>query len=64
LFEQEIFDIMTCEFCLSHYLTAALLILAGYKSLYSDWRGYLIAVEIDEVLDDGQQSAPEKDKND
>jgi hypothetical protein len=43
LFERKIFYIMTCEFSLSHYLTASSLILTRYKLLHSDWRGYLIA---------------------
>ena len=39
----QVFFIFTCEYCLSHYVTAALLILTGYKLLFDDWRGYLIA---------------------
>ena len=90
LFGRKIFYIMTCEFCFSHYVTVAFLILTRYKLLYSDWRGYLIAgfslvwvaniymsifgrlrleikrerVEIEEVLHDGQQSSPKKEKSD
>jgi hypothetical protein len=81
---------MTCEFCFSHYVTMAFLILTRYKLLYSGWLGYLIAgfslvwvaniymsifgrlrleikrerVEIDEVLHEGQQSSPKKEKVD
>jgi hypothetical protein len=43
LFRRKILYIMTCEFCFSHYVTAACLILTQYKLLYDDWRGYLIA---------------------
>jgi hypothetical protein len=89
-FGRKIFYIMTCEFCFSHYVTMAFLILTRYKLLYSGWLGYLIAgfslvwvaniymsifgrprleikrerVEIDEVLHEGQQSSPKKEKVD
>jgi hypothetical protein len=43
LYQRKFFFIFTCEYCLSHYVTAALLILTGYKLLFDDWRGYLIA---------------------
>jgi hypothetical protein len=39
----KVFFIFTCEYCLSHYVTAALLILTRYKLLLDDWRGYVIA---------------------
>jgi hypothetical protein len=89
LFRRKIFYIMTCEFCFSHYVAVAFLVLTRYKLLYYDWRGYLIAgfslvwvaniymsifgrlrleikrerVEIDEVLQEGRQSSPEKGQN-
>jgi hypothetical protein len=34
---------LTCEYCFSHYVSALFLILTGFKVLYADWRGYLIA---------------------
>ena len=43
LFERKIFYIMTCEYCFSHYVTVAFLLLTRYKLLYPDWRGYLIS---------------------
>jgi len=43
LLERKIFYIMTCEYCFSHYVTIAFLLLTRYKLLYPDWRGYLIA---------------------
>ena len=43
LFERKIFYIMTCEYCFSHYVTIAFLLLTRYKLLYPDWRGYLIS---------------------
>jgi hypothetical protein len=42
-FERKVFYIMTCEYCFSHYVTIAFLILTRYKLLYPDWRGYLIS---------------------
>jgi uncharacterized membrane protein len=43
LLERKLFYLVTCEFCFSHYVTAAFLFLTRYKLLYADWRGYLIA---------------------
>ena len=40
---REFFYLFTCEFCLSHYVTAVFLIVTRYKLLFTDWRGYLIA---------------------
>jgi hypothetical protein len=43
LLERKLFYLVTCEFCFSHYVTAAFLVITRYKLLYPDWRGYLIA---------------------
>jgi hypothetical protein len=43
IYERKFFYLFTCEYCFSHYVTAAFLLLARYKLLYPDWRGYLIA---------------------
>jgi hypothetical protein len=43
IYERKFFYLFTCEYCFSHYVTAAFLIITGFKLLYSDWRGYLIA---------------------
>ena len=40
---RKFFYLFTCEYCFSHYVTLAMLIITGYKLLYDDWRGYLIA---------------------
>jgi hypothetical protein len=40
---RKFFYLFTCEYCFSHYVTVALLGLTGYKLLYQDWRGYVIA---------------------
>ena len=39
----KIFFLFTCEYCFSHYVTIIFLILTGYKLLFDDWRGYIIA---------------------
>lgn len=42
-YERKFFYLFTCEYCFSHYIAAAFLIIARFKLLYPDWRGYLIA---------------------
>lgn len=36
------FFVFTCEYCFSHYVTIAFLVITRYKLLFDDWRGYLI----------------------
>lgn len=43
IFQRKIFYLFTCEYCFSHYVTAVFLWITGYKLLFEDWRGYLIA---------------------
>ena len=43
VYERKFFYLFTCEYCLSHYVTAVFLLITRYKLLFSDWRGYLIA---------------------
>ena len=43
LLSRKFFYLFTCEYCFSHYVTLLMLIITGYKLLYVDWRGYLIA---------------------
>lgn len=40
---RKFFYLFTCEYCFSHYVAAFFLILTGFKLLYQDWRGYLLA---------------------
>ena len=42
-YERKFFYLFICEYCFSHYIAAAFLIITQFKLLYSDWRGYLIA---------------------
>jgi steroid 5-alpha reductase family enzyme len=44
LFTRKFFYLFTCEYCFSHYVAGAFLIITRYKLLYQDWRGYLIAL--------------------
>jgi hypothetical protein len=43
LLGRKVFYLFTCEYCFSHYVTALFLVITGYKLLFEDWRGYLIA---------------------
>ena len=44
LIQRKFFYLFTCEYCFSHYVTLLILFITRYKLLYTDWRGYLIAV--------------------
>jgi len=43
IYERKFFYLFTCEYCFSHYVAAAFLLITRFKLLYPDWRGYLIA---------------------
>src|SRR6478752_3302296 len=43
LLGRKFFYLFTCEYCFSHYVTIAILIISDYKLLFNDWRGYLLA---------------------
>ena len=43
LFVRKFFYLFTCEYCLSHYVTAFFLFLTHYQLLYQGWRGYLLS---------------------
>ncbi|MEP6512257.1 MAG: hypothetical protein ABJA79_00210 [Parafilimonas sp.] len=43
LLARKFFYVFTCEYCFSHYVTILILIVTGFKLLYTDWRGYLIS---------------------
>jgi hypothetical protein len=40
---RKFFYLFTCEYCFSHYVTIALLLISRYQLLFADWRGYLIS---------------------
>ncbi|HKT82002.1 MAG TPA: hypothetical protein VJP86_17355 [Vicinamibacterales bacterium] len=39
---RKFFYVFTCEYCFSHYVSAAFVALTGYRLLMNDWRGYLL----------------------
>lgn len=43
LLTRKFFYLFTCEYCFSHYISIAMLLLTGFRLLFSDWRGYLVA---------------------
>ena len=42
LWKRKLFYLFTCEYCFSHYVVIAFLIITDYHLLFNDWRGYLI----------------------
>ncbi len=43
LLQRKCFYLFTCEYCFSHYVTIAFLIITKYHLIFPDWRGYIIA---------------------
>ncbi len=43
LLKRKFFYLFTCEYCFSHYITIAILILSDFHLLLMDWRGYVLA---------------------
>ena len=43
LITRKFFYLFTCEYCFSHYITIALLVITKFHLLYGDWKGYLLA---------------------
>lgn len=39
---RKFFYLFTCEYCFSHYVAAAAVLITGYRLLLPDWRGALI----------------------
>jgi hypothetical protein len=40
---RKFYYLFTCEYCFSHWVTAGVLVLTGFKLIYTDWRGYLVS---------------------
>ena len=40
---RKFFYVFTCEYCLSHYVAAGVLVVTRYRLIFDDWRGYAIA---------------------
>jgi hypothetical protein len=43
LFIKKFFYVLTCEYCFSHYVAIAMLLITDYQLLFNGWRGYLVA---------------------
>ena len=43
IWTRKFFYLFTCEYCFSHYVTIAFLLLTNYQLLLDDWRGYIVA---------------------
>ena len=43
LLVRKFFYVWTCEYCFSHWVTIAVLIVADFRLLIDNWRGYVIA---------------------
>src|SRR5580765_5320740 len=44
LFVCKLFYLPTCEYCFSHYVAAAMLVITRFHLLFADWRGYLVSL--------------------
>ena len=40
---RKFFYLFTCEYCFSHYVAAAMLLVTRFTLVFNDWRGWLIA---------------------
>ncbi len=40
---RKFFYLFTCEYCFSHYVAALMLVLARFRMLFDDWRGYVVS---------------------
>jgi hypothetical protein len=40
---RKFFYLFTCEYCFSHYVSAAVLLVTRFRLLFDDWRGYVVA---------------------
>jgi hypothetical protein len=40
---RKMFYMLTCEYCLSHWVTLAVLIVTEFRMVYDDWRGYFVS---------------------
>jgi len=43
LLARKFFYLFTCEYCFSHWVTVAVLIITRFHLLFDDWRGYMVA---------------------
>lgn len=43
ILQRKFFYVFTCEYCFSHWVTLGILALTGFRLLFDDWRGYVLA---------------------
>lgn len=43
LYQRKFFYLFTCEYCFSHYVAGAVVLVTGYRLLIPDWRGAVLA---------------------
>ena len=43
LLQRKFYYLFTCEYCFSHYVAAAVVLVTGYRLLIPDWRGAILA---------------------
>jgi hypothetical protein len=41
---RKFFYLFTCEYCFSHYVAAAFIVVTRFRMLYQGWRGYMVAL--------------------
>jgi len=41
--QRKFFYLFTCEYCFSHWVTLATLLVTGYRLMYADWKGFVVA---------------------
>lgn len=44
ILRRKFFYVFTCEYCFSFYVSILFVIVTDYQLLFTDWRGYVIAV--------------------
>ena len=42
IFARKFFYLFTCEYCFSHYVALAVVLMTGYRLLLPDWRGAIL----------------------
>jgi hypothetical protein len=43
VYQRKFFYLFTCEYCFSHYVTIAALVVTKFTLVYGDWRGYVVS---------------------
>jgi hypothetical protein len=43
LLARKFFYLFTCEYCFSHWVTFVTLLVTGYRLMYADWKGFVVA---------------------